>query len=86
MEKAGILNEDDRVELIEGEIVEMNPIGSRHAGCVIRLNHLLSQAVGERAMVGVQNPVQLSDRSEPQPDLLLLKPRPGIAVASIFGR
>lgn len=76
MAKAGILNEDDRVELIEGEIVEMNPIGSRHAGCVTRLNHLLSQAVAERAIVSVQNPVQLNDRSEPQPDLLLLKPRP----------
>lgn len=76
MAETGILNEDDRVELIEGEIVEMNPIGSRHAGCVIRLTHLLTRAVGERAIVSVQNPVQLGDRSEPQPDLLLLRPRP----------
>ena len=76
MAEAGMLGEDDRVELIEGEIVAMNPIGSRHAAAVNRLNRLLSQAVGERAIVSVQNPVQLGERSEPQPDLVLLKPRP----------
>ncbi len=76
MAEAGILQEDDRVELIEGEIVAMNPIGSRHAAAVDRLTRLLTQAAGERAIVRVQSPVQLGERSEPQPDLALLKPRP----------
>lgn len=76
MAQAGILGEDDRVELIEGEIVEMTPIGSRHAACVKRLNHLLTQQVRERALVSVQDPIRLSAHSEPQPDLALLVPRP----------
>ncbi|GIX47759.1 MAG: hypothetical protein KatS3mg131_1970 [Candidatus Tectimicrobiota bacterium] len=63
------------MELIEGEIVEMAPVGSRHAGQVNRLNRLLSRLVGERAIVSVQNPVRLGEHSEPQPDLALLKPR-----------
>ena len=76
MAQAGILHEDDRVELIEGEIVEMAPIGSRHAACVNRLNSTLSQSLGERAIVGVQNPIRLSEHSEPQPDLALLRAHP----------
>ena len=76
MADAGILTEDDRVELIEGEIVQMAAIGSRHAACVDRLNQLFSARVAERAIVRVQNPVRLSERSEPQPDLALLRPRP----------
>lgn len=76
MGKAGILSKDERVELLEGEIVEMAPIGSRHAACVDRLNHLFSQQVGGRALVRVQNPIRLGPRSEPQPDLTLLRPRP----------
>ncbi len=75
MARAGILTEDDRVELLDGELVEMTPIGSRHAACVNRLNRLLSGQVGERALVSVQNPVRLGERSEPQPDLTLLRPR-----------
>lgn len=75
MAEAGILSEDDRVELIEGEIVEMAPIGSRHAGHVNRLNRLFSQWAGDQAIVSVQNPVRLGEHSEPQPDLALLKPR-----------
>jgi Uma2 family endonuclease len=74
MADAGILGEDDRVELIEGEILEMAAIGSRHAACVDRLNRYL-QAVGEQAVVRVQNPVRLSDLTEPQPDLALLRAR-----------
>jgi Uma2 family endonuclease len=73
--EAGILGEDDRVELIEGELIQMSPIGSPHAGTVNALTRLLVVAVGERAIVAVQNPVRLDDRSEPQPDLALLKPR-----------
>ena len=75
MAKAGILKEDDRVELIEGEIVEMSPIGSRHAACVRRLNQYLSQQVGSRALVSGQSPVRLGEHSEPQPDIALLRPR-----------
>lgn len=76
MSRAGILCEDDRVELIEGEVAEMTPIGRRHAACVDRLNRLFSRQVGEHAIVRVQNPVRLSKYSEPQPDLALLQPRP----------
>lgn len=75
MAKAGILKEDDRVELIEGEIVEMAPIGSRHASCVIRLIQFLTQQVASRALVSAQNPVHLGEHSEPQPDISLLRPR-----------
>jgi Uma2 family endonuclease len=73
MAEAGVLREDDRVELIEGEIVEMSPIGSDHARCVNRLNALLVPPAQGRAIVSVQNPVRLSPRSEPQPDLSLLR-------------
>lgn len=77
MARAGILSEDDRVELIEGEIITMSPIGSRHAACVKRLNQLLSQGVAQHAfLVSVQDPTRLSERSEPQPDLALLRPHP----------
>src|SRR5215472_11793644 len=75
MLEAGILSEDDRVELIDGEIVKMCPIGSRHVGCVNRLNTLLVPKVGRAAIVSVQNPVVLDDYSEPEPDIALLKPR-----------
>lgn len=72
MAEAGVLGPDERVELIEGEIVEMSPIGSRHARCVDRLTALLVPLVVGRAIVRVQNPVALSEISEPQPDLSLL--------------
>lgn len=76
MLEAGILSEDDRIELIEGEIIEMSPIGDLHAACVIRLTMLFTRLVGVAALVSVQNPVRLDNHSEPQPDLALLKPRP----------
>ena len=76
MAQAGILREDDRVELLDGEILEITPIGSRHAACVDRLNPLFSDQVRRRAIVRIQNPIRLSERSEPQPDLTLLRPRP----------
>lgn len=75
MGEAGIFSEDDRVELIQGEIVEMSPIGIRHASCVARLSKLLERQVGSNAIVWVQNPVRLSELSEPQPDIALLKQR-----------
>lgn len=76
MAEAGLLREDDRVELIQGEVIQMSPIGSRHAGCINQLNYLLGQQVGNRAIVAVQNPIRLSNNTEPQPDLNLLRPRP----------
>ena len=76
MGEVGILGERDRVELIEGELVAMSPIGSHHHGTVNMLTHALVHAVGERAIVSVQGPVRLDDLSEPEPDFALLKPRP----------
>jgi len=75
MAVAGILHEDDRVELIQGEIILMTPIGRRHAACVAELNRLLVPAVGQRALLWPQNPITLPDESEPQPDIVLLRPR-----------
>ena len=75
MAEVGILHEDERVELIEGDIVEMTPIGSRHAMCVIRLTRLLVPLVGDRALVSPQNPVRLSERLEPQPDMTVIRAR-----------
>ncbi len=75
MGEAGIFDETSRVELVEGEIVEMNPIGSHHAGNLNRLNKLFTGKVGEAAIVAVQNPVHLSEHCQPQPDIALLKPR-----------
>jgi Uma2 family endonuclease len=75
MAEAGILLEDDRVELIEGEIIEMSPIGSHHASVVLRLTNLFVQTFGDAALVGPQNPIRLSGDTEPQPDLTLLRPR-----------
>lgn len=75
MGEAGILHEDDRVELIEGEIVEMTPIGTRHASSVRKLNQLLSKQVGDEFFVDVQNPISLDERNEPQPDLMIIRAR-----------
>jgi Uma2 family endonuclease len=74
MIKFGILTENDRVELIHGEILEKMPIGPQHAACVKRLNRLLTQLSGKAAIVSVQDPVRLTD-SEPEPDVALLPPR-----------
>jgi len=71
----GILRHDDRVELLDGDIVEMTPIGARHAACVDRLNVLFQRVVNARAIVRVQNPIRLDPHSEPQPDLSILKAR-----------
>ena len=76
MGETGILGEDDRVELLDGEIVEMTPIGPPHASVVLRLTQLFSSRVGQHAIVSVQNPIELTILdSEPQPDLTLLRPR-----------
>jgi Uma2 family endonuclease len=75
MAAAGLFKEDDRVELIEGEVIEMNPIGSRHAACVGRLTKSCERLAGDFTIVWVQNPVRVDDYSEPVPDVTLLKPR-----------
>lgn len=75
MAQAGILREDDRVELLDGEIVTMAPIGSRHQACVDRLTDLLSPQVARRAILRVEGPICLGEHSEPQPDVALLRPR-----------
>ena len=76
MGEVGILGGEERLELIAGHIVVREPIGSRHAGTVDRLNRLWTSRLGERAIVRVQNPVVLPhEASELQPDLMLLAPR-----------
>lgn len=75
LSEAGVLNSDDRVELIEGEIIRMPPIGSSHASTVAKIYRMLSQVFSDRAIIWIQNPVRLSDFSEPVPDIAILKPR-----------
>ena len=75
MAEVGILPPDARVELIEGEIIDMAPIGTGHGGTVAQLNQLLQTAARNRAHVFVQSAVRLSDISEPEPDFALVKPR-----------
>jgi Uma2 family endonuclease len=73
MAEAGILSEDDRVELIDGEVVRVSPIGHTHGSCVKRLNSILNRRIGLLAIVSVQDPIRLNDYSEPEPDICLLK-------------
>ncbi|HZZ62998.1 MAG TPA: Uma2 family endonuclease [Roseiarcus sp.] len=76
MAEAGILTPNDRVELIGGEIFDMVPIGSAHAGKTNRLNRLFARAAADGlAVVSVQSPLRLDAYNEPEPDLMLLKPR-----------
>ena len=83
MGEAGIFSEDDRVELLAGEIVEMSPIGPLHAGTVGRLTALFSARLGGEAIVWIQNPLLLrTEDSEPQPDVVLLRPRPDFYTSS----
>jgi Uma2 family endonuclease len=75
MAEVGILGEDDRVELLDGEIVVMTPMGARHASTVARLGERLSRLAGDRATLWVQLPVRLGRYAEPEPDLALLRRR-----------
>jgi Uma2 family endonuclease len=75
MGEAGVFTKDARLELIEGEIIEMSPIGSRHAACVKFLSRFLNQTVGDIALISTQDPIRLNDFSEPEPDLALLRLR-----------
>jgi len=74
MAEVGILTEDDRVELIDGEIVEMTPIGARHAWCVLFLNEFFVKHLADRALVSPQGPLRLGKNTQLQPDLALLRP------------
>ena len=75
MGQFGIFSEDARVELVCGEIVQMSPIGERHAACVAVLTQLITLRLRLSALVWAQNPLVLDDYSEPQPDLAILNPR-----------
>lgn len=76
MGQTGVLPPNARVELIEGEIIEMSPIGSRHAACVKLLTRTVNLQIGENGIVSTQDPIRLSDFSEPQPDVAVLRFRP----------
>lgn len=73
MADAGILTQEDRVELIHGEIIRMAAIGSRHSGFVNRINKRISNLIKEEIIISVQNPVRLSRYSEPEPDIAVLE-------------
>ena len=74
MAEVGIFGPEDRVELIEGDIVQMSPIGIRHAACVTALNRRLMSAAGDSTVLLPQDPVRLFSDTEPQPDVVLLRP------------
>jgi Uma2 family endonuclease len=76
MIEAGVFGKDERLELIDGEIVQMSPIGDRHAACVRRLIALLSRLFADRAIIDAQDPMMVDVAYAPQPDLALLRPRP----------
>lgn len=75
MAEAGILNPDERIELIEGEIFEMSPVGGPHIKRINDVTKLLNRSLGDRVEVSPQNPVRLDDRSEPMPDIAVLRDR-----------
>jgi Uma2 family endonuclease len=75
MAEDGRLDPDTRVELIEGEIIEMAPMGSAHAGKTSRIDHLLSRALGTAAQIRVQMPLRLDNHSEPEPDIAVVVSR-----------
>jgi Uma2 family endonuclease len=85
MAEAGVFAPDERIELIDGEMLTMAPIGGPHMSMVNRLNALLVRAVGDRGVVSVQNPVALPPNSEPQPDVVVLKPSAATLSASVPG-
>ena len=74
MAETGVLRPDARVELLDGKIIDMSPIGPFHGGMVNRLNRWFATQANGRWLVSAQNPLLLDDHSEPEPDLMLLKP------------
>lgn len=73
MYEAGVFSDDDRLELINGEIKTMSPIGKKHVACIIRLVKLFEKKLGDRFMVSPQNSIRLNNHAEPQPDIAILK-------------
>src|SRR5258706_12915973 len=73
MAEKGVFHPDDRVELIEGELIDMSPIGTLHARCVAFLNRFLSGKAGSDYIIVVQSPIVLSDSTEPQPDISMIR-------------
>lgn len=73
MGETSVLDPEARIELIEGELIDMPPIGPQHASRVNRLIRIFSEAAGDLAIVSAQNPILLGDLSAPQPDLALLR-------------
>jgi Uma2 family endonuclease len=76
MGSVGIIREDARVELLDGQVITMSPIGPPHGGCVTATSRLLTFRAGERAIVMVQSAVRLDRHSEPEPDIAVVRPRP----------
>lgn len=76
MAEVGILSEDDRVELLDGEIVQMAAIGPGHAACVKRLAWIFGERFRDVALLSVQDPIHLNEYAEPEPDVALLRPQP----------
>ena len=74
MHEAGIIGPDERVELVDGEIIKLNP-GKRHVACTMRASRFFIEAFGPRACVSIQNPIVLDLYNEPKPDVVILKPR-----------
>ncbi len=83
MAKSGVLAPGARVELIEGEVIDMAPMGTQHRAAVMRLSQLLHEAVGHAALVSTQLPLRLGDMGEPEPDLALLRPRDDYYAAAL---
>ncbi|MBI2403524.1 MAG: Uma2 family endonuclease [Gemmatimonadetes bacterium] len=75
MGAAGVFREDDRVELIDGQVVQMTPIGPEHGGCVKDLARLFYLAAGDQVILGIQDPLVLGPYAAPQPDIAVLRPR-----------
>ncbi len=75
MAETGILEPDDRVELLDGQVVEMSPSGSRHAACIRILTQLITDGLGARGLISAQLPVRLDQWNEPEPDIAILKAR-----------
>ena len=83
MAESGIIHPDARVELLDGVIIEMSPIGSRHAATVNKFTRALVPGVGHRAIVQIQGPLRVNDNSVLEPDILLLRERADFYASAI---
>jgi Uma2 family endonuclease len=75
MAEAGLFGDEERIELIDGEILEMTPVGDRHMMCVERATAFMTEAFGRKAIVSIQNALRLNIHNMPQPDVVVYKPR-----------